>query len=402
MTAKESNMKQTLRDERGMALALAVVALVVVGALVAGAFFSGTQEQRAAENSRRILQAFGVAEEGAYEVVDQWKPLKNDTLSAYPANSLSVGGWPSSWATAANKTGVYGGFLYHFNNELYLVDMTGRDSVSVGNAGLVTQGGGGRARLGLIVRDRPLQMGIKGALTTGNGDKVSGNTTINGVDQTPTGWGACGPTKAPIAGIRASTGSSVVTNGGATVIGNPPVLIDSTLKDTNFTHYGSVSYAQLAAMATITLPGQNFSTGILPTLTGGGACDQTVLTNWGDPLNPAAPCGGYFPIIHITGSATINGQEGQGILLVDGDLSVQGGFQFYGITIIQGQLKTAGGGGSPAHFWGATIVHDSVSLGTNTVSGSANLLYSSCAVQKALQMTALATLMRSRSWVPLF
>ncbi len=394
-------MKQTLRDERGMALALAVVALVVVGALVAGAFFSGTQEQRAAENSRRVLQAFGVAEEGAYEVVDQWKPLKNDTLSAYPANSLSVGGWPSYWATASNKTGVYGGFLYHFNNELYLVDMTGRDSVSVGNAAVVTQGGGGRARLGLIVRDRPLQMGIKGALTTGNSDQVSGNTTINGIDQTPTGWGACGNTKAPIAGIRSSTGSSVTTNGGATVIGNPPVLIDSTLKDANFTNYGSVSYAQLASMATITLPGQNFATGILPAVTN-GACDQMVQTNWGDPLNPTAPCGGYFPIIHITGSATINGQEGQGILLVDGNLSVQGGFQFYGITIIQGSLSTAGGGGSPAHFWGATIVHDSVSLGTNTISGSANLLYSSCAVQRALQMTALATLMRSRSWVPLF
>jgi hypothetical protein len=379
------------------------VALVVVGALVAGAFFSGTQEQRAAENSRRILQAFGVAEEGAYEVVDKWVPLTNDTLSAYPANSLSVGGWPNYWATASNKTGVYGGFIYHFNNELYLVDMTARDSASVGNAGLVTRGGGGRARLGLLVRDRPLQMGIKGALTTGDGDKVAGNTTINGIDQNPTGWQACGPLRPPIAGIRASKGNTIQQSGGATVIGNPPVLIDSTLKDSNFTHYGSVSYAQLVGMATVTLPGQNFSTGIAPAVNGAGACDQTVLTNWGDPLNPTAPCGGYFPIIHITGSATINGQEGQGILLVDGDLSVQGGFQFYGITIIQGSLITAGGGGTPAHFWGATMVHDSVTLGAvNSITGSANLLYSSCAVQRALEMTAVVTLMRSRSWVPLF
>jgi threonine aldolase len=36
MTSKESTMKRMLRDERGMALALAIVALVIVGALVAG------------------------------------------------------------------------------------------------------------------------------------------------------------------------------------------------------------------------------------------------------------------------------------------------------------------------------------------------------------------------------
>jgi hypothetical protein len=395
-----SGMTRILRDERGMALALAVVAMVVVGALVAGAFFSGTQEQRAAENSRRVLQAFGVAEEGAYEVIDTWKPIVNDTLSAYPANSLSVGGWPNSWATASNKTGVYGGFVYHFNHELYLVDMTARDFASTGNAGLVTRGGGGRARLGLLVRDRPLQMGIKAALTTGNSNTVTGNTTINGVDQTPGTWSTCGPLGVPLAGVRAASGTSV--SGAATVVGNPPVMVDTSVHASTFNQFGSVSYTQLAAMATITLPGGSFST-IGPAVTATGACDQTVLTNWGDPLNPTAACGNYFPIIHITGSAAFSAQgEGQGILLVDGNLNVSGGFQWFGITVIQGSLITSGGGGNPAHFWGATLVHDSVALSSNSISGSANVLYSSCAIQKALGMTALVTLMRSRSWVPLF
>src|SRR2546428_13521835 len=61
---KECSMKRVLQNERGMALALAIVALVVVGALVAGAFFAGTQEQRVGENSRRVLTSFGVAEAG--------------------------------------------------------------------------------------------------------------------------------------------------------------------------------------------------------------------------------------------------------------------------------------------------------------------------------------------------
>src|SRR3989475_7162135 len=69
---KERSMKPVLQSERGMALALAIVALVVVGALIAGAFFSGTQEQRVAENVRRVQGSFGVAEEGVYDVIRTW------------------------------------------------------------------------------------------------------------------------------------------------------------------------------------------------------------------------------------------------------------------------------------------------------------------------------------------
>src|SRR5207244_12292874 len=71
---KEIGMKRIWRDERGMALAVAIFALVVVGALVAGAFFAGTQEQRVGENQRRVQTSFGVAEAGAQERVLSWDP----------------------------------------------------------------------------------------------------------------------------------------------------------------------------------------------------------------------------------------------------------------------------------------------------------------------------------------
>jgi len=57
-------MKRILKNERGMALAIAIVALVVVGALIAGAFFSGTQEQRVAENVRRAQASFASRRRG--------------------------------------------------------------------------------------------------------------------------------------------------------------------------------------------------------------------------------------------------------------------------------------------------------------------------------------------------
>src|SRR5258708_4090530 len=120
-------MKRIVRDERGMALALAIVALVIVGALVAGAFFRATQEQPAGRNARGGRQAFGAAEEGGYEVIDNWSIPNYNTRHIYPypggVDSLALGlGYPSSWTPAAHATGVYGGYLYKLNGELYLVD----------------------------------------------------------------------------------------------------------------------------------------------------------------------------------------------------------------------------------------------------------------------------------------
>src|SRR5437660_11885025 len=82
-------MKHVLKNERGMALALAIVALVVVGALVADAMFSGTQEQRVAENVRRMQTSFGVAEEGAFDIIRGWgvngTKQRYEALYPYPA-----------------------------------------------------------------------------------------------------------------------------------------------------------------------------------------------------------------------------------------------------------------------------------------------------------------------------
>src|SRR5207302_10243500 len=149
------------------------------------------------------------------------------------------------------------------------------------------------------------------------------------------------------------------------------------------TKYGDVNYAQLVARATISLNGQNFSNSIGPVVTN-GQCDRTVTTNWGDGVNPSQPCGTYFPIVHIQGDANINGVQGQGILLVDGSLTVQGRFQWFGITIVRGTLKTARGGSADAHFGGATMVQDSTVLGKNQRAGHANILYSTPAVVTAL------------------
>ena len=399
-------MKRVLQNERGMALALAIVALVVVGALVAGAFFAGTQEQRVGENSRRVLTAFGVAEAGIFEVIRTWQDSTGvfNALASYPSAAP-----PSTrtWATVQSPghTGAYSGTLYKLNDEIFLIDMTGTDSApglsSQQVAWLQRRGGGASQRLGLLARIRPLQMDIRASLTSGRGDALSGNANIDGNDHYPPGWTTCAPLDSAKAGIRTDTSMAVSTGGSSTINGTPRVMRDPNVTDSTFSKYGDVSYSQLAGRATVTLPGQNFSNNIAPVVTN-GQCDKSVVTNWGDGVD-GGPCSNYFPIVHITGAdATINGVQGQGILLVDGSLSVQGGFQWFGITIIRGTFSTAGGGSPDAHFWGTTMVQDSVVVGSNSLTGHANILYSKCAILKALDATGIAAMMRSRGWVQLF
>jgi len=78
-----------------------------------------------------------------------------------------------------------------------------------------------------------------------------------------------------------------------------------------------------------------------------------------------------FPDRAHHGRATINGVQGQGILLIDGSLSVQADSSGW-ITIVQGTLKTRAVA-PPTRIWGATMVHDSVNFGTNQLSGHANI-----------------------------
>jgi len=80
------------------------------------------------------------------------------------------------------------------------------------------------------------------------------------------------------------------------------------------------------------------------------------------------------------------------VLVVDGDLDVQGGFEFYGPVIVKGRLSTQGTGG---HFNGGLIAAN-INLDQNDVLGNAVIAV------RALQNTAAAAPLRSRSWANLY
>jgi hypothetical protein len=383
-------MNRILRDERGMALAVAIFALVVVGALVAGAFFAGTQEQRVGENQRRVQTSFGIAEAGAQERVLVWDPATMNRIKQYPESSVAIAN-----QSAPGGTGRYSGTTYRLGPNIFLLDITGQDARSY--SGAIAGGGGARQRIGLIARIAPVEFGIKASLTTQGGVSVGGNANIVGTDQNPGGWASCDPPGPAQAGVR-DNGGTVGTSGSGSVTGVPPVVNDPSITSSSFTTFGGSTYAQLSARANITIAGGNINTA--PS-TVNGLCNTNDPYNWGDGHNPAGPCGNYFPIIHSTGSIMINNTQGQGILLVDGDLTVNGAWDFYGIVIIQGDLKTAGGGSADAHFWGGVMAKNA-DLSTQNLSGHATLNFSSCSILAALQAQSPISPMRQRGWVQLF
>ena len=91
------------------------------------------------------------------------------------------------------------------------------------------------------------------------------------------------------------------------------------------------------------------------------------------------------------------------MLLVNGDLRIQGAFRFYGPILVKGKLDVAGGAGmNEVKFYGGVIAANVNFDVTQSVSGNATIVYSSCAIEKALQNSAPAFPLRSRSWANLY
>jgi len=86
--------------------------------------------------------------------------------------------------------------------------------------------------------------------------------------------------------------------------------------------------------------------------------------------------------------------NGCGILMVEGDLAVQGGFHWYGVVLVTGSITFTGGGGK--NVTGAMLAGGTVSA--DLVGGEANILYCSGAVRNQTQYMPLITL----RWVELF
>jgi hypothetical protein len=383
-------MQRVTRERAGFALAVAIFAIVVIGTLIGGVFFASTQQQRMARNQQLQANAMAAAEYGMNRTVAaDWRSGSWNTMAVGSVDSTS-NSYTSHGATAHVRVTRIG----NSSIPLFLV-------ASEGSAGTLL-GARARRRTSQIVALQPFNINVRGALTTRGSTKIGGSSYIDGNDTPYAGWScpAAGPS---LPGIAIPDSTQISLSGCSNyscVAGSPQVANDSVAGDTStyFDFGNGVTWAMLTAQGKQV--SGTWTAGSVAPVVVGGVCNTSSLGNWGDPnrASPAGACEDYFPILYSAGDLKITGGVGQGILLVDGNLSVQGGFQFYGPVIVRGDLDTQGTGG---HFNGGVMAAN-VNLAQNTVLGNAVITYSSCILAKVLQASAIPSLMASRPWAELF
>jgi hypothetical protein len=378
-----------LSDERGIALAIAVFALVVIGALVAGVFFSGRMEQQTGRNTFMAAEAAEAAEAGLSDAIGgqtaaSLLALKTDIDSSADLGPLTVG-YAGNHVSATRS-------VRWLTDNLFMVQATGTKSDAAGGQ-LASR------TLGQLIRLVRADIDIEAGLTALGDVTITGGAEVTGIDAVPELWGGidCPPLE-NVTGVRYNNGT-LTKKGNGDFHGEPPDLKDPTLNPTDM----KSEFDKLKALATLVLTTDNPGTSTPAyTLTVPVRCNTALQTNWGEPENKLDPCFNYFPIIYRNGNLKIQGDRGQGILLVEGDLTVTGAMVFYGPVMITGTLSTSGTGGDGAKFYGG-IVAGNVALDDLTkLSGGALVSYSSCALKRALDNTATPTPLAERSWVQLY
>ena len=385
------------KNQRGFALPAAIGGLVIVGVLVTAGFYMARQELRIGVASRNAGLAVNIAQSGA-----------NDVLVNYTSSLASLSTWDSTTLTDTVEGGIWSATVTKVASRIFFLDVTAD----------VTEGGslwaGASRRMGLVARITSADINPPAALTTQGGLKYGGSAEVHGLDEMPDGssggladWTSLCDSTAMTdkPGILIDDTLNIDWNGNRNKIednmtGTPVFDQDPTITVESLMSFGDMSWEQMVDLADVTYTSAPGTPGAV---LDNGRCDITVKDNWGEPVDNTHDCFTYFPIIYFNNpgwTVQLSGGIGQGILMVEGDLKVTGGFEFYGPVFVKGTLTTMGSGG---HFWGG-VVAANANIETNTVLGNAVITYSSCSIERALLNNSSLTQIRPvamRSWVDL-
>ncbi len=374
-------------NERGIALAVAVFALVVIGALVAGTFFAGQLEQQTGQNAVYATQASEAAEAGLAEALSSSTAGAMTAMPVDPTTSTALTTLSPGSHLSANRS------MSRLTDNLWLVQSIGTRA-DAGGTQLATRS------LGQLIRLNMAELEMAAGLTALGDVTVTGGAEVTGIDAVPPLWAAqsvsCPPT-ADAAGVRYNNGT-VSTKGQGTIGGVPATVKDLSLNPTDM----KSDFDKMKELATLLVTTDNpAATG--PAYSGNPQkCDTSVMTNWGEPTLKTDPCFDYFPIIYRNGNLKLQGGRGQGILLVEGDLTATGGMVFYGPVYVTGTLSTSGNSGQGAKFFGGVIAGNVALDDLTKLAGGALVSYSSCAIKRALQGSATPAPLQERSWMQLY
>jgi Tfp pilus assembly protein PilX len=406
-TAREQS-----RAREGFALPLAIMVLALLSIGLVAGFAMSTSEQAAISSQRAQARAYSYAQAGLEAFLTQRKEFRAGCTPATPytaAQASACGFCPQCWlvnAAAVNNSvnanldtlpTVAESVTVTFNTGSAFVRAvpvkvdvaTGRGTYFITSTGIDNQGriamGGGRMRnptrtVGVYVTWSKATMNVMGALVSFSGIVKNGTGAISGVDQ-------CGA-DTNVVGVNIPAEESVTLQGTASTFqptGNPPY---DTLK--TFSQDSAATKLDWAGITSgTTMPADiNITTSTstsFPT-TGTFASD----TN-------------YWPIIHVFNRNPSPGwnsmytlpNQGRGILIVDGNLNINGSNQWDGIVLVGGQLTSNGNNvtsGTVMAGLNRLIGIPAAAVQDADLNGQKSYMYNSCSVKKATSSMARFTM----------
>ncbi|MFN8570937.1 MAG: hypothetical protein U0132_02700 [Gemmatimonadaceae bacterium] len=380
------NASTSAQGPSGFALFAALIAVVLVSAFIAMAWTITMREFRASIVGASAVRAMEAAEYASTAPLESWIPGDALTMpiaaTQGPASRVLAGGATATWR------------MQRLTSSTFLTLGEGLDGET-------------ERRTSLLLRLSRPDFDTSATVTVGDSVWVHTGAMVSGFDAIPPGWGGSGLacTLHPAQAATASPDSTRVCDGtcgapaGVGVVGQPARLTDTTASDSaRYTIFGAETWSTLAARATVRL-----SAGVVVTplpVTTGARCDRTVSSNWGD-LTRATVCADYFPVIYAAGDVTMHGGSGQGILLAEGDVTLESGATFAGVIVSRDDVRSAIGG---AHVFGRVLAQDrDVSDGRHPDLATGGLVErSSCAESRAVEGSAPLRRVTSRSWNPLY
>ena len=407
----------------GFALALALVAIVVIGALIAGTFFASTQDFRVGRNTLIEQRAFAVAEFGLNKEISAWDTKRNLPFGGVDATGKPVSGMQVGMIdsmpvhVAAGDTARVK--ITRLNENTFWVVSEGH--ASMGNKMLESI-----RRTSMLVRTAYPTIKTDAAIVTAGNISISGAAKVSGNNTPPAGWLQCDSIGGrDTAAILAGPTATVSINSSNNMPSNIGVVRSAGAADSNtYVRFGTETWNSLVKNADIVLKsdGANITsttssgvstlqvTSIAPTKTADGKCNIASQSNWGEPWRPGIKhllseivpeCYNHFPIIYSPTDLHLNKQgRGQGILLVNGDLTINGGFEWYGVIVVRDDINK--GNGTAAIYGSVLARNATLTDAGNVINGTQDVSFSKCAVESALRGSAVLVRVPERAWAQLF
>jgi len=359
-----------LRGEKGYVFVLALLLLLVATLVGMASVSTMTYEVQVSGNQRISEQAFYVAEAGLNEFMGRFLPGVTGEISDGDPTNIDWKLFLAANMDTARRIGYsenpnhtfiqslqtelnYGAEISHRVESGKVVTKGGFPVYLVTSHGFTSEQGHKVIQAEFVKRPN---MDPHAALYSKAPVRVRGTSSyITGLDQCPQD----GVSK-DMAGVITTT-PTLITDGNPTIEGTPSTITSSSL---DLPLVETVDY-----YSNISDFGYTYTEN--KTLT-------QFLDNWGVPVvdlkNTKAPASytGEMNIVYFNmngvNTLTLAGQShGAGLLLVDGNLSISGGFQWYGMIVVTGALSFTGG--AEKNVTGSIMAGETATVDSETVTG---------------------------------